>query len=134
MNRKLAVNCTPILICSMDNVKPPAETSFYEMVIGVVRTLCELSLLVYQLNHSDLSLNALDDALKRFYQTNGIVREQTMWKSAKAKVDDLVARESHQLCEQKIHRILAAMEAVVYRAEKVSTSKCTQFQVRLSRV
>jgi hypothetical protein len=118
----------------MDNVKPPAETSFYEMVIGVVRTLCELSLLVYQLNHSDLSLNALDDALKRFYQTNAIVREQTMWKSAKAKVDDLVARESHQLCEQKIHRILAAMEAVVYRAEKVSTSKCMQFQVRLSRV
>jgi hypothetical protein len=56
-----------------------------------------------------------------------------MSKSAKAKVDDLLAKESHQLGEQKIHKIRAAMEAVVYGAEKVSTTKHRQFQVRLNR-
>jgi len=50
-----------------------------------------------------------------------------MSKSAKAKVDDLLAKESHQLREQKIHMIHAAMEAVVYGAEKVSTTKRWQF-------
>jgi len=35
-----------------------------------------------------------------------------MLKSAKAKVDDLLATESHQLCEQTIHKIHAAMEAL----------------------
>jgi len=56
-----------------------------------------------------------------------------MLKSAKAKVDDLLANESHQLREQKIHKIRAAMEAVVYGAEKVSTTKRRQLQVRLNR-
>jgi hypothetical protein len=56
-----------------------------------------------------------------------------MSKSAKAKIDDLLAKESHQLREQKIHKIRAAMEAVVYGAEKVSTTKRRQFQVRLTR-
>jgi hypothetical protein len=55
-----------------------------------------------------------------------------MLKSAKAKVDDLLAKESHQLREQKIHKICAAMEAVVYGAEKVSTTKHRQFQVCLN--
>ena len=53
-----------------------------------------------------------------------------MSKSAKAKVDDLVASECHQLREQKI---CAALEALVYGAEKVSTTKCRQFQVCLNR-
>jgi len=48
-------------------------------------------------------------------------------------VDDLLAKESHQLRDQKIHKIGAAMEAVVYGAEKVSTTKRRQFQVRLNR-
>jgi hypothetical protein len=56
-----------------------------------------------------------------------------MSKSAKAKVDDLLATESHQLREQKIHKIRAAMEALVYGTEKVSTPKGRQFQVRLHR-
>jgi len=56
-----------------------------------------------------------------------------MSKSAKAKVDDLLATESHQLPKQKIHKICAAMEALVYGAEKVSTTKRRQFQVRLNR-
>ena len=71
------------------------KTASDEMVVGAVRALCEFSLLVSQQNHSDLSLNALDDALKRFNQQKGIFREQTMSKSVKAKVDDLVATESH---------------------------------------
>ena len=45
-----------------------------------------------------------------------------MWKSAKANVDELLATESHQSHEEKIHRIRAAMEALVYGAEKVSTT------------
>jgi len=56
-----------------------------------------------------------------------------MLKSAKAKVDDLLATESHQVCEQKIHKICAAMEALVYGAEKVSTTKRRLFQVCLNR-
>jgi hypothetical protein len=56
-----------------------------------------------------------------------------MSKSVKTKVDNLLAKESHQLHENNIHKIHAAMEAVAYGAEKVSTTKRTQFQVRLSR-
>jgi len=56
-----------------------------------------------------------------------------MSKPAKAKVDDLLAMESHQLREQKILKIRAVMEALVYGAEKVSTTKRRQFQVRLNR-
>jgi len=56
-----------------------------------------------------------------------------MSKSAKAKVDNLWAKEFHQLREQKIHKICAAMEAVVYGAEKDSTTKHRQFQVHLNR-
>jgi len=133
MIRTLAVNCAPILVCSTDDGKTVAETASNEMVMGAVRALCEFSLLVSQQNHSDLSRKALDDALKRFYHKKGIFRKQTMSKSAKANVDDLLANESHQLCEQKIHKIRAAMEAVVYGAEKVSTAKRRQFQVRLNR-
>ena len=55
-----------------------------------------------------------------------------MWKSAKAKTDDLVETESHQLHEQKIHKICAAMEVLEYGAEKVSSTKRRQFQVCLN--
>ena len=56
-----------------------------------------------------------------------------MSKSAKAKVDDLLAKQPHQLWAQKIHMICAAIEALVYGAEMVSTTKCRQFQVHLNR-
>jgi len=72
MIRTLAVNCAPILVCSTDNRTTVAETASDEMVMGAVRALCEFSLLVSQQNHSDLSLKALDDALKQFYQKKGI--------------------------------------------------------------
>jgi len=67
------------------------------MVMGALWALCEFSLLVTQQNHSDQSLTALDDAVNRFYKKKGAFREQTMSKSAKAQVDELLARESHQL-------------------------------------
>jgi hypothetical protein len=56
-----------------------------------------------------------------------------MLKSAKANADDSLATESHQLCEHKIHKIRAAMEALAYEAEKDSTPKHMQFQVCLNR-
>jgi len=56
-----------------------------------------------------------------------------MSKSAKTKMDDLLATESDQLQEQKIHKIRATMEALVYGSEKVSTTKGRQFQVCLNR-
>jgi len=56
-----------------------------------------------------------------------------MSKSANAKVDDLVAKESYQLREQKLHKIRASMEALVYGAEKVSSTNHRQFQVGLKR-
>jgi hypothetical protein len=68
MIRTLAVHCASILICSKDDGKTAVETASVEMVLGAVWALCEISLLVSQQNHSDLSLKALDDALKLFYQ------------------------------------------------------------------
>jgi hypothetical protein len=68
MIRTLAVNCAPILDCSKDDGKTAAENAFDEMVRGEVRALRAFSLLVSQTNHSELSLKALDDGLKRFYQ------------------------------------------------------------------
>jgi hypothetical protein len=133
MIRTLAVNCAPILYCPKDDVKTAAENASDEIVMGAVQTLCQFSLLVSQQNHSDLSLKALDDSLTRFYQKTGIFRDQQMSKSAKAKVDDLLATESHQLCKQKIHRIRAAMEALLYGAEKVCITQRRQFHVRLNR-
>jgi len=121
--RTLAVNCAPIVDCFQDAGKTAVETASDEMVMGAVRALCEFSLLVSPRNHSDLSLTALDDALKRFHRKKGAFREQKMSKSAKAKVDELLARESHHLREQKIHEICAAMEVQLYGAEKVTTSK-----------
>jgi hypothetical protein len=43
-----------------------------------------------------------------------------------------LARESHHLREQKIHKIRAAIEVPRYVAEKVTTSKRRRFQVRLN--
>jgi len=62
--RTLAVNCAPILDCSQDAGKTGVETASDEMVMGALRALCEFSLLVSQRNHSDLTLAAVDDALK----------------------------------------------------------------------
>jgi len=75
MIRTLAVNCAPILDCSQDAGKTAAETASDEMVMEAVRALCEFSLLVSQQNHSNLSLTALDDALKRFYTKKGAFRD-----------------------------------------------------------
>jgi hypothetical protein len=60
-------------------------------------------------------------------------REQIMTLSAKAKVNILLVPESHQLCEQTNPNIPAAMVAVLYWAEIVSTTKCQAFWVRLDR-
>jgi hypothetical protein len=133
MIRTLAVNCAPILDCSKDDGQTAAENASDKMVMGTLRAICEFSLLVSEQNHSDLSLEALDDALMRFYKMNGIFRAQKISKSVKAKVDDVLATEFYQLREQKIHKIRAAMEALVYWAEMVSTTKCRIFQVCLNR-
>jgi len=133
MIRTLTVHCTPILDCFQDAGKTAAETAFDEMVMGAVRALCEFSHLVSQQNHSDVSLAALDDALKRFYKMHGAFRDEKMSKSAKAKVNELLAAGSNPLREQKIRKVRAAMEDQLYGAEKVTTSKRRQFQVGLNR-
>jgi hypothetical protein len=97
MIRTLAVNCATILDSSKDDGKTPAEKASDDMVIGAVRALCEFSLLVSQQNHSDLSLTALDDALKQFYKKKGGFQDQKMSKSVKSKVDEQLATEFHQL-------------------------------------
>jgi hypothetical protein len=66
MIRTLAGNCAPILGCSQDAGATAAGAASDEMVMGAVREICEFSLLVSQQNHSDLSLAALDNALKQF--------------------------------------------------------------------
>jgi hypothetical protein len=74
----LAVNCMPILPCTKDDGKCVAETASNKMVMGAVQALYEFSLLVSQKNYSDLSLNALDNELKQFYQIKVIFREQKL--------------------------------------------------------
>jgi len=61
----LVLNWATILDRSKDDRITPVETACDEMVIGAVQALCEFSLLVSQQNHSDLSLTAWDDELKR---------------------------------------------------------------------
>jgi hypothetical protein len=95
MIRTLVVNCTPVPACSKHDGKTVADTASDEMVMRAVWASCEISLLVSEKNHSDPSLNSLDDALKAVHQKKGIFREQNMSKSAKAKVDDLLVMESH---------------------------------------
>jgi hypothetical protein len=56
-----------------------------------------------------------------------------MSKSVKAKLDDLLARESDHLQDQKIHKIHAAMEDELYRDKLVTTLGRRQFQVRRNR-
>jgi len=73
MIRTLAVNSTPILVSSKDDRKTEVKTASDEMVMGAVLALCEFSLLVSQHNHSDLSLQALDNTLKQFYLKTGIL-------------------------------------------------------------
>jgi hypothetical protein len=125
MLRTLPVYWAPIVVvCCKNDGKTGAETASNAMVMGAVQALCEFSLLVSQQNHFDLSLNTLYNALKQFYQMKGIFQEQKMLNSAKTKIDNLMAMEFHQLREQMIHKILAALEAVVYGAEKVSKMKC----------
>jgi hypothetical protein len=97
MIRTLAVNCAPTLVCSKDDGETVVQTASDGMVMGAVRALCDMSLLVSQQNHSDLSLAALDDALKRLYQKKEIFWEKKMSKSVKVKVDDLLAMDSYQL-------------------------------------
>jgi hypothetical protein len=64
--RTLALECAPIRDCSQNARKAAVDTASDEMVMGAVQALCEFSLLGRQQNHSDLSLAALDYALKRF--------------------------------------------------------------------
>jgi len=87
MIRTVAVNCTPIVVCSRDDGKTAAETASDEMVMGAVEALCQFCLFVSQQNHSDLSLKALDDALKRFYQKKGIFVQQNAGSSMCASIE-----------------------------------------------
>jgi len=132
--RSLAANRAPIADCSKNDRKNAVETAFVEMEMGAVQALCEFSLHVSQQNHSDLSLTALDDALKQFYKKKVAFWEQKVSKSAKVKVDERLARQSHQLWVQKILGICAAMEVNEYGAGKVTASKRRHFHVRLNRI
>jgi len=133
MIRTLPVNSAPILDFSKDDGNTAVENATDEVVMRPVWEFFEFSWPVRQQNHSDVFLNALYDALKWLYLKQNIVWKQKMAKCVMAKVDDLFATESHQLSEHKIHKICGAMEALVYGAEKVSTTKCRQFQMHLTK-
>jgi hypothetical protein len=55
-----------------------------------------------------------------------------MSNSAKARVNDLWATDSHQLREQKINMILAGMEAIVNQPKMISITECRQHLVCLN--
>jgi len=76
MIRTPADNCAAILVYSKYDRNIVEEKVFNEMVMAAVWLLCEFSLHVSQQNHSDLSLKALDNACKPFYQNTGICQAQ----------------------------------------------------------
>jgi len=65
--RTLPVNYPPSLCLLQDDRKTAAANASNGMVMGAVLLLCEFSQLVNQLNHTNLSLTALDNAQKLFY-------------------------------------------------------------------
>jgi len=72
MIRTPAVNCATIPDCSKDYRITVVDTTSDEMGMGAVRALCEFSVLVCQQNHSNLTLPALDNALKQFHNRSVI--------------------------------------------------------------
>jgi hypothetical protein len=66
--------------------------------------------------------------------TQSVLFAKRMLFSETAKVGDLSARESHRIEENRNNKICAAMEVLEYGAEKVSTIKHCQFQVRLNTI
>jgi len=81
----------------MDDKTTLAQTAYAKMVLGAVHASCEFSLFVSRKNHSDLSLTACFDQLKQFYKKKSGFQQQKMLTLAMAKVDEKLARESHQL-------------------------------------
>ena len=131
MVRTLAVNCATILAGSMNDGTNADKISSVEEVMGTVRALCEFCLLVSQRSHSDLSLTALDDALKPFYSLKGVFRKQKMSKTTETKVMNEVRRECVKIRKQKIDKIRVAVETEVYGAHKINAAKRKRFQARL---
>jgi len=111
----------------MDYWKTLVETSSDEMVMIAVWALWEFSLFDRQQNRSDQSLTALDNALMRLYTKMFACHDQGLWKAVKAKVNNLLQREAHQLHEQNINEICAVMDDQVYRVESVETRKQSLF-------
>ena len=71
MIRTLTVKRAAILDCCEDDGKTAVEAASDDMAKGSVLALCQFSLLVSKQNHSDRSLTALDNALKRFHEKEG---------------------------------------------------------------
>jgi len=71
--------------------------------------------------------------MQQLYIRKGVFPEPKMLKSAKAKVDQQLASDSHQLQEKEMYKICAVMCIQVYGAERVTTTRQRQFQVRLNR-
>jgi len=121
MIRTLAVSCSPILFSSKDDGKTLLETASDEVVMDDVCVSSKFCLLLSLQNHWDLFLKALDDALKQFNCSNCIFQVKKMPKSAKAKVDDLLARECQQLCKHQIRKIHAVVGVLIFGTKQVST-------------
>jgi len=83
-----------------------ADKAADNQVMWVLCVLCKFSLLHSQQNNSDLSINVLDNALKWFYYKQGAFQWQKMSKTAKAKVDQQLATESHQLRKHRLIKFL----------------------------
>jgi len=114
-------------------IEAVSESASNEMVPVVVPLVCELSLLVSQQNHSNLSLKPLDDTLKRLYQKKGDFQNQEMLKSVTAIVDEKLVRISHKLRQWIIHKIVDAMKVLEYMNKTFTATKWMPYQVYLSR-
>jgi hypothetical protein len=89
-----AVNWPPNFDSSTNDVETSVEIASDRMVMGGVRAFNDFSVLVSQHSHSDLSLIALGNALKRFCKVKDVFWEHDISKLAKTRVDEQCASES----------------------------------------
>jgi len=88
------VNCTPILVYFSNNWKTAAEMASDEIIIDSAQKICDFPLLTCLQSYCDISLTALENVLKLWYQKKSILQEQKISNSLKATVNKQLATES----------------------------------------
>jgi len=101
MARTLGVKCTQNYNCFKSAGTGESKRASDRIAMGVLRVFCKLSLLVSPGNHSELSIDVLEDMDSQSFKLILVLWELNVWKSAKAKVDKLWTTQFLQLLQPK---------------------------------